>query len=106
MASTNDITSVEAWYEILPDGSRRTRGGHLEKQCTISNKWIETGETVLINHEGKRRCLATVHDNQFLQRLLSKTSVKPHFCRLTLLISRNNCIFASLVCKIITNVSE
>lgn len=69
MASTDDNTGFEAFYEILPDGSRRSGGGHREKQCTTCNKWIdlgeaETGETALTNHEGKRRCLATVHNNK------------------------------------------
>src|SRR5882762_5111288 len=31
--SSDDIVGLEVLYELLPDGSRRTSGGHHEKQC-------------------------------------------------------------------------
>ena len=52
-------------YELLNDGSRRKAGGNREKQCKTCREWIglgnvEAGENALKNHEGKRRCLASV----------------------------------------------
>jgi len=69
MDSCDDITTWDAPYELFSDGSRRISGGHRHKQCMTCLKWIdlgnsESGEAALVNHEGKRRCLVTVHDNR------------------------------------------
>lgn len=66
--SSDGIASLEVRYQLLPDGSRRTSRGHREKQCLTCLRWIDLGDTAsgdaaLVNHEGKRRCLATVHAN-------------------------------------------
>jgi len=72
MDSSDDITSSNAQYGLLPDGSRRIGGGNRQKQCKMCRKWIdlgnsESGDNALINQEGKSRCLATVHENKLEQ---------------------------------------
>jgi hypothetical protein len=56
-------------HELLDDGSRRAAGRNREKKCSTCSEWIdlgnvESGEMVLTNHEGKRRCLAKVKSNK------------------------------------------
>lgn len=92
-ASSNDFTTFDAPYEPLPDGSRKRSGGHRQKQCMTCHKWIdlgssESGEAGLVNHEGKRRCLATVRENILeeerriaaaaLDHLRQTASLSPH----------------------------
>ena len=69
MDSRDDVTGSDAQYELLPDGSRRICGGNRQKQCKTCWKWIDlgnskSGDNALVNHEGKSRCLATVHENK------------------------------------------
>ncbi|KIM81608.1 hypothetical protein PILCRDRAFT_8649 [Piloderma croceum F 1598] len=54
MDSSDNVTSSNAQYGLLTDGSRRIGGGN-------------RGDNALINHEGKSRCLATVHENKLEQ---------------------------------------
>jgi hypothetical protein len=93
MYSHDDLTTWDAPYELLADGSRRISGGHRHKQCMTCLKWIDlgnsdSGEAALVNHEGRRRCLATVHDNKLeetrhaataaLADLRQSASLSPH----------------------------
>jgi hypothetical protein len=69
MDSSDNVTSSYALYGLLHDGSRRIGGGNRQKQCKTCRKWIDlgnsdSGDLALINHEGKSRCLATVHENK------------------------------------------
>lgn len=63
--SDNRYSLLAFSNDLLNDGSRWKTDGHREKQCMTCGDWIDlgkvdTGEIALINHEGKRRCLAKV----------------------------------------------
>jgi hypothetical protein len=56
----------------LSDGSQWNCDGHREKQCMTCGDWIDlgkvdTGDIALVNHEGKKRCLARLRSNQETQ---------------------------------------
>lgn len=58
--------------DLLNDGSRWKSDGHRETQCMTCGDWIDlgkvdTGKNALVNHEGKRRCLAKVESNRLVR---------------------------------------
>ena len=60
-----DLPTPQPSYIILEDGSRRCQGGNREKMCRSCGEWIdlgpsERGDAALVNHEGRKRCLANV----------------------------------------------
>jgi hypothetical protein len=94
--SKTEKTISVSQTDLLNDGSRWNGNGHQEKQCTTSGDWIDlgkvdTGEAALINHEGKRRCLAKLERNKQIQEsaaaeealddLRWSGTVSPHTCR-------------------------
>src|ERR1700733_4425047 len=70
--SNNGYSHLAFSNDLLDDGSRWKTDGHREKQCMTCGDWIDlgkvdTGEIALINHEGKRRCLAKVERRNQMQ---------------------------------------
>ena len=70
-ALENAYSPSEFRNNLLDDGSQRKSDGHQERQCMTCGEWIDlgkvdTGENGLVNHEGKRRCLAKVKSNKLV----------------------------------------
>jgi hypothetical protein len=69
MYSSDDVPGSDTLRKLHLDGSSRIGGGNRQKQCKTCRKWIDLGDSEnsdngLVNHEGKSRCLAAVHDNK------------------------------------------
>jgi ferredoxin len=94
--SKTEKTISVSKIDLLNDGSRWNGNCHREKQCTTCGDWIDlgkadTGEAALIDHEGKRRCLAKLERNKEIQEsaaseealddLRGSGTVSPHTCR-------------------------
>jgi hypothetical protein len=68
MALDDEQADITLDNDLLDDRSRWNANGNREKQCLTCGDWIDlgkalTGENALVNHEGKRRCLAKVESN-------------------------------------------
>ena len=93
MYSSDDVPSSDTLQKLRLDGSSRIGGGNRQKQCKTCQKCIdlgdsENGDNRLVNHEGKSRCLAAVHDNMAEEEWCAAAVALDNLCQTTSLSLR------------------